>query len=244
MPRFFATLCAVALLAAVPALASAEPEAAQAEHATTHQASVHGAAHAEHEAPSFDDINWIYGWLGEREGVEPSIMFRPKGMPAPFAAWFFDALLLYGLLIRVSAKSLRKGLENRKTNIMRGMEEAARMKQDAERRLAEYEKKLARIDEEVERVRREMREDAEAERARILAEARLRQERMQQDAEALVAQELAAAREALSGELIAAAMKSAAEALAERLGPDDHRRLSEEYLAGLAKAGTSLRGRA
>ena len=244
MRRFFASLCCVTLLAAVPAVAWAEPEAAEAEHATAHQASVHGAAHAEHEAPSFDDINWIYGWLGEREGVEPSIMFRPKGMPAPFAVWILDAVLLYGFLIRVSAKPLREALKNRKTGIMRGIEEAARMKQDAERRLAEYEKKLATIDQEVERVRREMREDAEAERARILAEARLRHERMQQDAEALVAQELAAAREALSGELIAAAMKSAAQALAERLRPDDHQRLSEEYLAGLAKAGTSLRGRA
>jgi F-type H+-transporting ATPase subunit b len=241
MRRFCASLSFFTLLAAAPAIALAQPNAPEAEHATAHHAS---AAHGEHEAPSFDDINWVYGWLGEREGVEPSIMFRPKGMPAPFAVWILDALLLYGYLARVSAKPLRNALKNRKENIMRGIEEASRMKQDAERRLAEYEKKLATIDTEVERVRREMREDAEAERARILAEARTRRERMEQDAKELVAQELAAAREALSGELIGSAMKSATIALSARLRADDHQRLSEEYLSGLAKAGTSLRGRA
>ena len=241
MRRFFSSLCFVALLAALPGVAWAEPDAPAGEHSAAHHT---GAAHGEHAAPSFDDINWVYGWFGERDGVEPSIMFRPKGMPAPFAVWILDAVLLYGVLIRVSAKPLREALKNRKSNIMRGIEEASRMKQDAERRLADYEKKLATIDQEVERVRREMREDAEAERTRILAEARARRERMEQDAQALVAQELAAAREALSGELVAAAMKAATSALTERLRPEDHQRLSEEYLTGLAKAGTSLRGRA
>jgi F-type H+-transporting ATPase subunit b len=239
MRRFLSSLCFVTLLAVAPGVASAAPEG-EVEHTAHHATEAHG----EHHAPTFDDINWIYGWFGERDGVEPSILFRPKGMPAPFGVFILDAIILYGFLIRAAKKPVREALANRKANIMRGIEEASRMKQDAERRLAEYEKKLASIDQDVERVRREMREDAEAERAHILAEARLRREGMEQDAQALVAQELAAARESLTGDLVAAAMKAATQALSERLRPEDHQRLSEEYLAGLAKAGGSLRGRA
>lgn len=245
MRRFFSVLGFVTALAAFSAVASAEPNP---EHQTAHQESVHRGGHAargEEHTPSFDDINWFYGWLGERDGVEPSVLFRPKGMPAPFGVWILDALILYGFLFRISKKPLREALEHRKTNIMRGIDEAQRMKRDAERRLADYEKKLATIDEEVSRVRREMRDDAEAERTRILADARLRRERMEREARQLVEQELAAAREALSGELVAAAMKSATAALTARMRPEDQQRLGEEFLAGLAKTAPGrLRGRA
>jgi F-type H+-transporting ATPase subunit b len=226
-------------LAVAPGFAKAAPHV---EHAAAH--AEHGGAEAEH-APSFDDINWFYGWFGEREGVEPSVMFRPKGMPAPFGVWILDALILYGFLFRVAKRPVREALQHRKQNIMRGMEEAGRMKRDAERRLEEYEQKLATIDEEVGRVRREMREDAEAERTRILADARARRERMERDAHQLVEQELAAAREALSSELVTAAIKSATTALKARMGSEDQQRLAEEYLAGLAKKGPglALRGR-
>jgi F-type H+-transporting ATPase subunit b len=241
MRHLFSSLCFAALFVTAPIVAAAEPHSG-------HAAAGHGQAggHAEHGAPSFDDINWIYGWLGEREDVEPSILFRPKGMPAPFAVWILDALILYGYLYRVSKKPLKEALQHRKANIMRGIEEAARMKHDAEKRLEEYEQKLATIDEEVSRVRREMREDADAERTRILADARARRERMEKEARQLVEQELAAAREELSDELIATALKSAAAALKERMRPEDQARLAEEFLAGLAKKGPALalRGRA
>ncbi len=244
MRRFFFSVCFLTLLAVAPGTAQAAPHA---EHATAHaeQAAkqVEHGSEAEH-APSFDDINWFYGWFGEREGVEPSIAFRPKGMPAPFAVFILDAIILYGFLFRVAKRPVSEALQHRKQNIMRGMEEAGRMKGDAERRLEEYERKLATIDEEVARVRREMREDAEAERNRILADARSRRERMERDAHQLVEQELAAAREGLSGELVQAAMKAAASALTAQLRPDDQQRLADEYLAGLGKAGPALRGRA
>jgi len=245
MRRLFALLGVAFGLALAPlAFAQVHAAPAQAAHVPAHAG--HGAhgGHAEHHAPTFDDINWIYGWLGERDGVEPSIMFRPTGMPAPFAVWILDALLLYGYLIRVAKKPLSEALKTRKANILRGMDEAARMKRDAEKRLAEYEEKLLRIEEEVERVRREMRAGAEAERVRILADARARRERMEKDAELLVAQELAGAREEVKRELITAAVTSAASSVKERLKAEDQQRLADEYLAGLAKAGGALRGRA
>ena len=261
MRAMFSTLAFLALVVAAPALRAEEPAPSH-EH-VAHGPAAHGkngghgehgaqaghaehAAHAEHgghHVPTFDDINWFSGWFGEREGVEPSLMFRPKGMPAPFGMWLLNAALLYGFLIRVAKKPLSKALKDRKSTILRGMDEAARMKRDAEKRLADYEAKLERIEEEVERVRREMREAAHAEREKILADARTRRERMEKDAQLLVAQELAAARESLKVEMVTAAMGSASVAVKSRLRPDDQQRLADEYLAGLGKA-KSLSGRA
>jgi F0F1-type ATP synthase membrane subunit b/b' len=241
MRRFSPVAFAALLLLAVPAFAEDTKAEAQ---AMGEPAMVVESEAAHHHAPSFADINWFYGWLGERAGVTPSLAFRPKGMPAPFGIWLLDAAVLYGFLIRIAKKPLQKALKDRKANILRGMDEAARMKRDAERRLEQYEDKLSRIEEEVERVRREMRESAEAERVRILADARARRERMEKDAHLLVQQELAAARDALRGEMVKAAMISAATAVQGRLQNEDQQRLADEYLAGLTKAGSALRARA
>jgi F-type H+-transporting ATPase subunit b len=203
----------------------------------------HEGEHGAHHVPHFSDINWVYGLFGEREGVEPSIAFRPKGMPAPFGAYILNAAILYGLLYRFAKKPVAEGLKNRKAKILQGMNEAARMKADAEKSLADYEEKLATIDQEIERVRREMRAAGESERVRILAEARARRERMERDARLLVEQELAATRETLTAELVKAAMQSAATTLRERISAADQQRLADEYLTGLPKAGAALRGR-
>jgi F-type H+-transporting ATPase subunit b len=203
----------------------------------------HGEEHGAHHVPHFSDINWFYGMLGARDGVEPSLAFRPTGMPAPFGAYIFNAALLYGLIYRFARKPVAEGLKTRKAKILKGMEEAARMKADAEKSLTEYEQKLASIDQEIDRVRREMRAAGESERARILSDARARRERMERDARLLVDQELAATRETLTAELVKAAMKSAAVTLRERMTTGEQQRLADEFLAGLPKAGAALRGR-
>lgn len=247
----FAALLGVAF-AAGPAFAETEAHKLdrEVEQATEHGAPGQGAEiaghegeHGAHHVPHFSDINWFYGLFGEREGVEPSIAFRPTGMPAPFGAYLINAAILYGLIYRFARKPLAEGLKARKANILKGMEEAARMKSDAEKSLADYEEKLANIDQEIERVRREMRAAGESERVRILAEARARRERMERDARLLVEQELAATRETLTAELVKSAMKSAATTLRERMSVADQQRIADEYLAGLPKAGAALRGR-
>ena len=254
MRALLATLVCGAALVAVPALGAQHdaPPAAAHEHAGHGEHAAHGeqaghaehAAHGEHHVPTFDDINWIYGAFGEKDGVEPSFLFRPTGMPAPFGLWILNALVLYGFLIKKVRPALKTALKNRKASILRGMDEAARMKREAETRLTEYEEKLEQIEQEVERVRRDMREGAEAERARILAEAKTRRGRMEEDAKLLVAQELAAASAKLREELIAAALKSAVTTVQARLRPEDHQRYADEFLSGLGKTGAVLRGRA
>jgi F-type H+-transporting ATPase subunit b len=198
-----------------------------------HGSGAAAAGHEAHHAPTFDDINWYQGLLLEREGVEPSLLFRPKGMPVPFLGYVLNALVLYALIYRFAKKGVTEGLARRKATIERGMKDAADHRAAAKARLADYEQKLASIEEEVERVRTDMRHAGELERARILSEARARRERMERDARLLVEQEFAAARELLLKETVESAIRSATEALKAKVTPSDQSRLADEYLAGL-----------
>jgi len=242
----------VAVLASVPAFAQEHDApvhgAAPADHHAVvaegegHEA--HGAEHGGHDhAPTFDDINWGYGFLGEKAGVAPSLLWRPPGMPVPFGALALNAAILYWLLIKFGKKPISDALKARKLGIMKGMEEAAKMKAEAEASLAKYKKQLDEIDSEVERIRREMKEAGEAESARILSEAKERRERMEKDARTLIEQELKAARETLLRETVRAAVKSAEATLLSKIADSDRQRLGDEFLASVKASGAALRGR-
>jgi F-type H+-transporting ATPase subunit b len=231
------SLLAIALLAAVPAYAEGDAHSVAPEG--------HGADHGGHgeHVPTFDDVNWYYGFLGEKEGVEPDLLWRPKGMPVPFGALALNAAILYFLLFKYGRKPIGDALRQRKLGIMKGIEDAAKMKAAAEARLSEYQKKLDEVDQEVARIRREMKQSGEAESARILSEAKERRARMERDARTLIDQELKAARENLLRDTVRAAVKSAEVTLTARIGDADQQRLGQEYLASIKASGNALRGR-
>jgi F-type H+-transporting ATPase subunit b len=202
------------------------------------------AAHDEHgHAPTLDDINWYKGMVGERAGVEESILWRAPGRPAPFAALALNSAILFLVLYLFGRRPVREALRKRKARIMHGMEEAARMKAEAERRLSEYEEKLERVDYEITRVQREMREAGEAERVRVLREARERRQRVERDAHLLIEQELKATRDLLYRETVAGAIRSAHAALVEQVSVADQQRLAREYLAELGPRAQLLKGK-
>jgi len=234
-----------ALGAAVPAFA-AEPASPHAE-AVASVAPVapeaEGAEDHEHHVPKFEEYNFFYGFLGERDDVEPSVLWRPKGTPVPFGAMLLNSAVLYYLLVRFAKKPIADALKSRKATILRGMEEAAQMKSEAEAQFAEYERKLATVDQEIERVRSEMRAAGESERKRILADAREKHVRMERDAQTLIGQELKAAREGLLAEMTRTALRSAEATLRTKVTAADQSRLAEDYLAGIKSAATALRGK-
>jgi F-type H+-transporting ATPase subunit b len=200
-------------------------------------------SHEAEHAPTFDDVNWFYGMLGTSDDPEPSVLFRPKGMPAPFAALALNALLLYFILYSSLKKPVAEGLLRRKENLLRGMEDAAAMRREAEGQLQAYERKLANIDRDVEELRTSLRQAVDAENARILAEAKERRERMERDARLLVEQELKAVKQQLLEETVASAVRSAERLLREHITEADQQRFADEYVAGLRASARSLGGR-
>ncbi len=203
-------------------------ESASAEHAE------HGSR--EHHDATFEDVNWFYGFLGEKPDVEPGLLWRKPGMPVPFGAQLLNTAVLFFLVYRFGKGAVQNGLKERRARIVKGIEDATKMKAEAEAALLGYENKLQQIEEQIERVRREMREMGEAERERILEEARERRVRMEREARLLIEQEIKAARERLHNEVVSAAFKTALATLEAQITPADHQRLGQAYL-GLLTTG-------
>jgi len=231
MRRAWAVVLAMVFAVGFSGRALAEKEVEHGQHGAA-PSGEHG-GHADH-LPG--PINWYYGMISEKDGVEPSVLFRPKGTPPPLLAMLINTALLYFVLFKIFRRPVIGALKKRKQTVMQGIETAAKMKEDAAERLDDYEDKLAHIDEEIERVKREMREAGEADRVRILAEAKERRQRMERDARLLIDQELKAARQDLLKETIDSAIKSASERIAKELSQADHQRLADDYLAGLDRS--------
>jgi F-type H+-transporting ATPase subunit b len=241
-PLFLGVALAVSALALPAFAAEPAPEHAQVAVSGT-GAETTEAEDAEHHVPKFEEYNFWYGFFGERDDVEPSILWRPKGTPVPFGAMLLNSAILYFLVVRFAKKPISEALKARKANILRGMEEAGQMKAEAEAQLAGYEQKLATVDQEIERVRADMRHAGEVERKRILAEAKEKRTRMERDAQTLIGQELKAAREGLTAEMVKSALKSAETTLLAKITAADQSRLAEEYLSGIKNAASALRGK-
>jgi F-type H+-transporting ATPase subunit b len=236
--RLAAALAALGLaFAAVPAFADTHDDK-QGELAGEAHDDAHAAHGEEHEQP----FNWADGFLGEKDGAEPGLLFRPKGTPPPFLANIINAGLLFYILIAAGKKPVAEALKKRKERLIGAMEEAGRMKADAQVTLSEYEDKLKRLDEEVARIRREMREAADLEQKKILSEAKERRVRMEKEAALLVEQERKGAREALIRETVSNALKAAEDILVKQLGEGDRDRLAKDYLSTIKGTPITAKG--
>jgi F-type H+-transporting ATPase subunit b len=241
--KFAGLLAACALAAPLVALAAppAGHDDSHAEHgakapaSAAHGASEHAGAggHGAHGGHGDPHVNWFHGMLGEKEGVEPSLLWRAPGTPPPYASNLINTLALGFVLVKLAKGPIVNGLRSRREKLLKGIDDAARMKAEAEKSLAEYKRKLDNIDSEIERVRQEMRQSAEAERRRILAEAEQRRERLENEAKLLVEQELAALQDQLRRETASAALRSARELLKAQTTGEDQRRLCDNFLQDL-----------
>jgi len=168
-----------------------------------------------------------------KEGEPASLLWRPPGTPPPFGALLLNTCLLFFVIFKVAKAPVMQGLRTRRQKISSAIDDAAAMKKEAELQLASYQSKLDNLDAEIERVKREMREGAEADRRRVLDEAKARRARIEQEARQLVEQELEALREQLTRETALVALRSARELLKKNTSTEDHRRLCEQYLERL-----------
>ena len=192
-----------------------------------------GEAHGEGEHHELPPFNWVNGLIGEKEGVEPSLLWRAKGTPPPFLALLLNFGLLVGLGIRFARKPIVDGVKDRKKNIMREIDDATKTKAAAKKRYNEYKKKLESIDEDVERIRTEYAEQAARDKTCVLADAEASRVRMTKDAEFVLVQERKQLAHELLLETVTRASRGAEELLAKRLASSDQDRLAEEFLGTL-----------
>jgi F-type H+-transporting ATPase subunit b len=190
--------------------------------------------HGDHHVPHFSDINWFTGFLGEKEDVEPGLLWRSPGTPIPLGALIFNTAILFFLIGRFGGPGIKKGLVDRKRRIADDIERAAKMRAEAEAQLAHFEDKLKQMGAEMKRIKAEMKQQAELDRAKLVAEAKERRATIEAEARTLIQQELAQARYDATVKAVSAAVEAARQEIKSGLAPADHERLANEFSSSLS----------
>lgn len=141
----------------------------------------------------------------------------------------FAALVLI-VVWGVKKADMKKALADRQAGIDKSLREAEEMKLAAEKKFAEYNAKLAQANKEAEELQKIIREDGLAEKARIVAEAKIAADRIKEQAKVMADQEIIRARTELRQEASRLAVQLAEQTLKGAMGPADQDRLVGEYL--------------
>lgn len=180
-----------------------------------------------------------HGHLHRTDGFLTRLLYRyendkdpcdDKNQPPPFLASLINFGLLVFLLYRFGKKPIAEALANRRKEVMGDIDKATQLKREAQERLDEYEEKLRKLDETLEEMRVDHKQQSEAERRQVLAEAEERRVRMKKDVEIRLVQEAKATREELLREAVDAAVIAAEEILRKKVGQADHDRAQDAYL--------------
>jgi F-type H+-transporting ATPase subunit b len=151
-------------------------------------------------------------------------------------------LLLVGVLVYFAGRPIRDFFNARRTTITDDLDTAAEFRREAEERYAKWQRKLVDLEAELEKIRATSRERAEAERERIVADAKAAAERIRSDATAAIEQELRRSREVLTEEAANLAVELAGDLLRENVTDADRDRLVTEFIERIertADAGAS-----
>jgi F-type H+-transporting ATPase subunit b len=148
-----------------------------------------------------------------------------------FAWRVLDFAALMALVVWALKKANVKGtLAARQVAIEKTLQEAAEAKAAAEKKLAEYSEKLAAANLEIDGIYAAIRTEGEAEKTRIIAEAKVMAEKIREQASQSANQEVLKARTELRVEAARLAVELAEMSIKEKIVQDDQDRLVGEYL--------------
>ena len=163
-------------------------------------------------------------------GVEPIWGVHP-------VVWHLINFTIFATILAIGLKKgLLPMLQSERKTLETDIEEASQLRSEMEGKFREYEERLKSIDAQVEKVLADAKVDAEAERERLIKEAKEMAGRMRQDAKAIAEQELQTARRLLLAETMALASEGAVTALRAEITDDDQARLAEEFIRRVGEA--------
>lgn len=138
--------------------------------------------------------------------------------------------VMAGLLGYFVSKPIRNGLQSRRAEIEKSLNDAVAAREAAEAKAREYEEKLAKAAAEIDSIYASIRREGELERDRILASAREMAVKIEQEADSKASTAVARARQELRAEASRLAVELAEELLAKNVTAADQKRLVDEYM--------------
>ena len=212
-------LIAVVGVLALPAGASATKQIPTSE---THEATHGGAAHAEGAGERGG------GEHGGGEHAGPSLDGKRLGWQ------FLNFGVLLFLLIKFGGPAVSKALQARSQQIKSDLASAAEARAAAQARFEQQEKRLAALEGEIAAITAGIKQEAEAEKARLIAMAEERARRIREESEFIIEQQIKQAEEDLRREVAAAAVALAEKIVRSQLGPGDQQRMIDSFVGDIA----------
>ncbi len=158
---------------------------------------------------------------GEGGGKEKWIEFGWKSA---------NFVILVGLLYWLLAGKLKEFFVDRGKNIKKALEEAIAAKEEAEKKFKEYELRLDKANEEIAKISEMIKSQGEAEKQKIIEDARRAAEKMKEDTQARMEQEFKKAGSSLRAEAALLSVQMAEELLKKNLSAKDHETMVRDYL--------------
>jgi F-type H+-transporting ATPase subunit b len=163
---------------------------------------------------------------GEGGGKEKWIEFGWKSA---------NFIILVGLLYWLLAGKLKEFFVDRGKNIRKALEDAIAAKEEAEKKFKEYELRLEKANEEIAKISEMIKAQGEAEKQKIIEDARKMAEKMKEDTQARMEQEFKKAGSQLRAEAALLSVQMAEELLKKNLSAKDHETMVRDYLDKVVK---------
>ena len=178
-------------------------------------------------------VNWMdFGYKDKNIHGEKLEQDQPQMAP-PLVAQLINFAIFLGLLVVLAGPKVTKHLRKTHSDVKTALEEAAMMKAEAAAKLEEYKKRISDVDREVDELVTSIKSDAEAERNRIVADAKAQSAALKRDAEERISASIGRAKAGLEAEVIAAAIAAAEGALQKHTSESDHQNLVEQFIVSL-----------
>jgi F-type H+-transporting ATPase subunit b len=146
---------------------------------------------------------------------------------------FINFAVMLGILLKFAAKPFKDFLRNRQAAIKEKVDEADRLLKEAESLKGTYQEKLAQLDREIETFRKWALEEAEKEKAKILAEAHAMAGRIREQAQLAYDQELEDAMSTVRAEIARRTLVTAEQTIRQIFKEEDHNKMVDEFIEKL-----------
>lgn len=139
-------------------------------------------------------------------------------------------VVLVGALVYFLKKPVAKFLNQRIEHIKDDLDTLELKKKEAEEALAGYRLQLAEMDKEAVKIQEEYKKQGEAARELIIKEAEVSAAKIKEQARNAIEEEFVRAKQKLQAEIMEVALEKAEALIKDRIRPEDHERLTAEYI--------------
>ena len=152
-----------------------------------------------------------------------------------FAWRILNFAVLAFLLYKMTWKKIKDFFIGRREGIRIALEQAVAAKEEAEKKFKEYSDRLAKATEEITGISEMIKAQGQAEKEKIIENAKIAASKMKEDAKARMEQDLAAASSRLRAEAAELSVKLAEETLKRTVEKKDHEQMVKDFLDRMVK---------